>query len=310
MREHICRAGLAALVGLSLQHEACAQHSSGNERDKLDPIYAELPPPPQAMSSLYDRFDAGQRALDGSDDPHRLVSPVSRTVGVSFTSGGQINIIRIAQDYPSSISFVDSTGQPWPIAWDITTKKIGGCDDKGDGHNASVRAVGISACIPEPGSNVLQLTPISRYAHGGVLVSLKDAPKPVSFMIIAGTGSYDADMTARVNKRGPNAKDIVSTDPEAPATGSKLMHDILDGTPPLEAIPLLVSGVNPDDLRAWKLANKIYLRTTYQLMSPSFTDHQSLYDTTAYEIPATTRLLVSSAIKQGIPVSLREDPHE
>ncbi|MFT8932338.1 MAG: DotH/IcmK family type IV secretion protein [Acetobacter syzygii] len=310
MRWDIGFAGLMVFLYLNSCQAAFAQRGPDNERDQLDPIYASLPPPPQAMSHLYDRFDAGQRALDGVDDPHRLVSPVSRTVSVSFTSGGQINIIRIAQDYPSSISFVDSTGQPWPIAWDITTKKSGGCDDKGDGHNASVRAVGISACVPEPGSNVLQLTPISRYAHGGVLVSLKDAPKPVSFMIIAGTGSYDADMTARVNKRGPNAKDIVSTDPDAPSTGSPLMDNITNGTPPADATPMLVSGVNPDDLRAWKIGKKIYLRTTYQLMSPGFTDHQSLFDTTAYEIPVTTRLLVSSATKQGIPVTLKEDAHE
>lgn len=309
MLRHVPKAAFIAGIALNIPLYAHAQHDTVNERNQVDPIYS-LPPPPNVVNSLYERFDAGQRALDGTDDPHRLVSPASRSVSISFTSGSQINIIRIAQDYPSSISFVDITGQPWPIAWDITTKKNGGCDEKGDGHNASVRAVGISACVPEAGSNVLQLTPISRYAHGGILVSLKDAPKPVSFLIVAGTGAYDADMTARVNKRGPNAKDIISTDPEAPSTGSSLMHNILDGTPPAEAVPMLVSGVNPDDLRAWKIANKIYLRTTYQLASPAFTDHQSLYDTTAYEIPNTSRLLVSSATKQGIAVSLREDIHE
>lgn len=310
MRCHVHLLSIVTSVVLFWPISARAQHDPANDHNQEDPLYTSLPAPPGVMGGLYERYDAGQKALDGADDPHRLVSPVSRSVNITFSSGSQINIIRIAQDYPSSISFVDATGQPWPIAWDITTKKNGGCDDRGDGHNASVRAVGISACVPEAGSNVLQLTPISRYAHGGILVSLKDAPKPVSFLIVAGTGSYDADMTARINKRGPNAKDIINTDPEAPSTGSSLMHDILDGTPPAEAIPMLVSGVNPDDLRAWKIANKIYLRTTYQLASPAFSDHQSLYETTAYEIPLTSRLLVSSVSRQGIPVSLKEDPHE
>ncbi|MBS0987795.1 type IV secretion protein DotH [Acetobacter okinawensis] len=310
MRCHIRKTIVSISCALIWPCYALAQQDQENPRNQVDPLYTSLPAPPGAMNSLYDRFDAGQKALDGADDPHRLVSPVSRSVTISFSSGAQVNIVRIAQDYPASISFVDSTGQPWPIAWDITTKKNGGCDGKGEGHNASVRAVGISACVPEAGSNVLQLTPISRYAHGGILVSLKDAPKPVSFLIVAGTGSYDADMTVRINKRGPNAKDIVSTDPEAPSTGSSLMGNILDGTPPAEAVPMLVSGVSPDDLRAWKIANKIYLRTTYQLASPAFSDHQSLYETTAYEIPLTSRLLVSSPSRQGIPVSLKEDTHE
>lgn len=311
MRFTVRLAAFSAIMVLSMTGPVLAQSHQESDRDHVDPIYTSLPPPPSSvMSGIYERFDNGQRALDGADDPHKLVSPVSRSVTISFTSGSQINILRIAQGYPSSVSFVDSTGQPWPIAWDIMTNKTGGCDGKGDGHNASVRAVGISACVPEPGSNVLQLTPISRYASGGVLVSLKNAPKPVSFMIMAGTGTYDADMTVRINKRGPNAKDIVSTDPDAPSTGSKLMHDIVDGTPPAEAIPLLVSGVSPDDLRAWKLGQKIYLRTTYQLSSPAFTDYQTMYDITAYEVPNTSRLLLSSPTKQGIPVSLREDEHE
>ncbi|WP_264816980.1 DotH/IcmK family type IV secretion protein, partial [Gluconobacter kondonii] len=96
----------------------CAQTTrDSNGAPRVDPIYEGLPPPPSAMQNLYDRFDQGQRNLDAQDDPHRLATPASRSVRVSLAPGAQTNIIRIAQDYPAAITFLDETGQAWPIAW-------------------------------------------------------------------------------------------------------------------------------------------------------------------------------------------------
>ncbi|WP_259650136.1 DotH/IcmK family type IV secretion protein [Gluconacetobacter diazotrophicus] len=259
---------------------------------------------------MYKRYDNGQRALDGADDPHGLAVPVSRSITIPLTPGAQTNIIRIAKGFPASITFVDDTGQPYPIAWDIMTNKAGGCDpsgQQGGGPNGpSVRAVGISACVPEAGSNVLQLTPVSRYPTGGVLVSLKGAPKPISFLIVAGTGSYDADLTARVLWKGPNAKDAPNPEADMPATGDKVLSDIVDGSPPADAVPLAVSGVSPDRLRAWRYANAIYLRTNYQQVSPAPMASETEYGTHVYRIPPTSRILVEDQDRM-IPVKLAED---
>lgn len=287
----------------AIAHAQTARDSNGQPR--VDPVYENLPPPP-SMDGLYDRFDRGQRNLDGADDPHRLAVPVSRSVKISLSPGAQTNIVRIAQDYPASVTFLDETGQPWPIAWDISTNKSGSCDAHGQGQNPAVRSVGIYACVPEAGSNVLQLTPMSRYAHGGVLVSLKGAPKPVSFMIVAGTGSYDADLTARVAGRGPNAKDAPALEPEAPATGASFLTDMLDGTAPADAVPLTVSGINPDRMRAWKLSHSMYLRTDYRPISPAPTGQESEYGVTVYEIPETSKVLLAAG-ERIVTVSLSED---
>lgn len=295
------------ILCLAWHGHAMAQRQADNEHDHLDPVYAgSLPPPPEARQSLYDRYDEGQKGLDAEDDPHRLASPTSRSVSLSFAPGAVIPIVRLAQDYPASITFLDATGQPWPISWDITTNKNGSCDEKGQGKNASVRAVGINACVPEPGSNVLQLTPTSRYPHGGLLVSLKDAPKPLSFIIFSGTGSYDADLTVRINKRGPNAKDMPNAGPDAPETAEPVLSSILDGVPPADAVPLVVSGVSADKLRAWKLGQTLYLRTSLQLISPAPQGQVREFDVTAYAAPATTRALVSAGDRM-IPISLQED---
>lgn len=288
---------------------AQTQHGPG-DKNPVDPLYRGLPPPPGEMQQLYDQFDQGQRAISGEDDPHRLAVPVSRSVTVRLVPGAQINIIRIAQDYPSSITFLDATGQPWPIAWDVTTNKLTGCGQDGrqagSGHGPSVRAVGINACVPEAGSNVLQLTPISRYAHGGVLISLKGAPKPISFMFVAGTGSYDADMTARILDRGPNARDIPTATDDAPDNNDPTLANIMDGVPPAEAVPLRVGGVSPDTLRAWRFHDALYVRSAYPVLSPASTGHRTEYQFTAYRLPVTPRLELAGP--SGIvAVDLSED---
>ncbi|MFT8946594.1 MAG: DotH/IcmK family type IV secretion protein [Acetobacter aceti] len=277
-----------------------------NGAPRVDPIYEGLPPPPSAMQHFYDRVDQGQKNLDAAEDPHRLATPVSRSVRISLAPGAQTNIIRIAQDYPAAITFLDDTGQSWPIAWDIATNKSGGCDAHGQGQNSAVRSVGINACVPEAGSNVLQLTPVSRYAHGGVLVNLKGAPKPISFMIISGTGAYDADLTVRVAARGPNAKDTPNSEPDAPATGDRNLEAMLDGAAPADAVPLRVAGVSPDRIRAWKLGDKMYLRTDYTPISPAPSAHETEYGIGIYEIPETSNVLLSSGARI-VSATLSED---
>jgi intracellular multiplication protein IcmK len=308
------RISLVLMLGMILCMPASGlaqsrQNGGPDDRDKdhVDPIYAgTLPPPPSVRQDLYDRYDTGQKALDAEDDPHMLASPASRSLNVSFEPGAQIPIVRLAQGYPAAITFLDATGQPWPIAWDLATNKAASCDDQGKSDRPTVRAVGINACVPQAGSNVLQITPVSRYPRGGLLVTLKDAPKPISFMIIAGTGAYDADLTVRITRRGPNAKDQASALGAVPDTSDPTLDKILSGTPPEEAVPLLVSGVSADRLRAWKLKDTMYIRTTFELSSPAASAHARAFDVTAYAAPFSSRLIVSTG-ERLVPVFVQED---
>ena len=304
MRQPIVTILLCVVLSFVCAPGLAQTQTDSNGQPAVDPVY-QLPPPPAALHEFYKNYDAGQRALDGTDDPLRLAVPVSRSVSISLVPGAETNIIRIAQGFPASVTFLDDTGQPWPIAWDITTAKSGGCDAQGQGQNAAVRSVGIYACVPDHGSNVLQLTPISRYAQGGVLVSLQGAPKPIAFMVIGGTGSYDADLTARVGGRGPNAKDLPTQVSDAPATGAAFLTQMLDGAPPASAAPLQVAGISPDRMRAWKLGDSMYLRTDYRLVSPAPTAEESEYGTTIYQIPESSEVLVASADRL-ISVSLSD----
>jgi intracellular multiplication protein IcmK len=139
----------------------------------------------------------------------------------------------------------------------------------------------------------LEISSASLQPRGGLVVNLKGAPKPVSFLLIAGGSAYDADLSVRVAERGPNAKTVIGT-VAAPDTSSPYLTSMLDGVPPAEAVPLSVSGVSPDLLRAWRLGDRLVIRTTYTLVSPEWTSSESgEAGMTVYSLPDTPIVLLS-----------------
>ncbi len=229
--------------------------------------------------------EAEERAMQGS-----IALPATRSVNISLGSGGATPILEAVRGYPTAIAFLDSTGQPWPIIWDTNS-------------NPNVDNSGFDVSVPEKGSNVMQIIPRSPAPRGGLLVYLKGAPVPLTFMVIAGRERYDARVDARVADRGPNAKVQIITRPNTPETGAAYLTAMLDGTPPAEAVPLVVSGVSPDEVRAWRMGGRVYLRTRYTVISPEWVASEAGPSGVAiYALPATPIVLLSA---NGRSVSAR-----
>ena len=235
----------------------------------------------------------------------QFASPASRRVNVAFTPGQTTPIVHVVKGYPTAVSFFDRTGEPWPIEWDTNSNPAGvaggaNCNSNPSGGGPAVAAVGFYVCTPVAGSNVLEIAPSSLQPRGGLLVTLKGAPKPISFLLIGGGGTYDADLSVQVADRGPNAKGPPAR-PMAPDTASPFLTSMLDGAPPAEAAPLSVSGVSPDDLRAWKVGDRVVIRTRYTLISPEWMASESGEGgLTVYSVPTTPVILLS---KDGVTVS-------
>ena len=161
--------------------------------------------------------------------------------------------------------------------------------------------------MPVTGANVIEITPMSRVPRGGLVVELDNAPKPLSFLLIAGRDRYDADMSVHVSSRGPNARVQIDTRPGAPVTGAPYLTSMLQGVAPADAKPLSVQGLSPDEVRAWQLGNETYIRTRYTLMSPAWDASESGEGgTTIYAIPSTPYVLMS-ADDQTVAVELSEE---
>ena len=70
---------------------------------------------------------------------------------------------------------------------------------------------------------------------------------------------------------------------------------------PAEAERLAVAGVSPDDLRAWKVGDRVVLRTRFALISPEWLASQTGEGgVTVYSLPVTPVVLLS---QDGVTIS-------
>ena len=249
---------------------------------------------PEMILELGRRYRENKGAQEEVMAPS-MATPVTRSVNASLGSGGATSIIQAVQGYPTAIAFVDSTGQPWPIAWEVNSDPASEGGGGASGGAPAVQAIGFDVKVPVKGSNVLHLAPRSSTPRGGLLVNLQGAPVPLTFMMMGGRDRYDARVDVRVAGRGPNARVQIITRPDTPETGASYLTAMLDGAPPAEAVPLSVSGVSPDDVRAWRLGGKVYLRTQYTILSPEWTaSEMGPNNMSIYAIPSTPVVLLSA----------------
>lgn len=295
-------AGLAALLlapgaGMAQEQGSYQGDDGGGGQGRPVSSANAIPLTPEKIRELGRRLGDNRRAQE--EISTEIAAPINRRVNVSFTPGQPTSIVNLVKGYPTALSFFDKTGEPWPVAWDTNSNPAavaGGANcgsTQGQGGPA-VAAVGFYVCTPVKGSNVVEITPMSAQPRGGLLVTLEHAPKPISFLLIGGGGRYDADMSVAVADRGPNAK-AAETRPNAPDTASPFLTSMLDGVAPAEATPLTVTGVSPDDLRAWRVGDRVYLRTRYTLVSPEWmASENGEGGLTVYAVPSTPVVLLSS----------------
>jgi intracellular multiplication protein IcmK len=290
---------LAALVAAASSGLPASAEPPGEPGQQAQSPVNAIPLTPEMIRELGKRYGDNERAKE--DVTTQQASPVSRRVNFSYAPGQATNIVNTVKGYPTAVSFFDNTGQPWPIAWDTNSNPAGAaagganCNTASGTGGPAVAAVGFYVCTPVKGSNVLEITPASLQPRGGLLVTLEGAPKPIAFLLVAGGRSYDADLSVSVAERGPNAKVQIATQTAAPDTGAPFLTGMLEGTPPADATPLSVAGVSPDDLRAWRLGDRVYLRTRYTLLSPEWTASEAGEGgLTVYAVPATPVVLLSA----------------
>src|SRR5208282_3039032 len=203
-----------ACAVVTLSNPAFAQQSPPQPGNAPAPsakadVESAIPLTPGMIRDLGRRVGDNRRAEEEVNT--EIASPISRRVNVSFAPGQSTPIVRIVKGYPTALSFFDRTGQPWPIEWDTNSNPAGQANNgncnqgPAGGGGPAVASVGFYVCTPTAGSNVLQVAAASLQPRGGLLVTLKGAPKPISFMLVAGGGTYDADLTVQVAERGPNA---------------------------------------------------------------------------------------------------------
>ena len=304
---------LAVALGLATASPA-AHGQPASVSDGIDPnakaAAASIPFIPDALvDELARRLDSQRRASEQATNPV-LAASVNRSVNVSLGPGGATPVVQTVMGYTTTIAFLDSTGQPWPIHWDETSNPSvpapapqGGVTNASAGVGVGIGpavsyGAGFDVSVPVKGGHMLTITTRSPGPRGSIAVILEGASAPLSFMLMGNGHEFDDRLSVMVTGHGPNAKAASGVGfgrPAGPVTGAAQLTSMLDGVAPAQAVPLGVSGMSPDDIRAWRLGDRIYLRTRARVVSPQPVATEKGMDGVAiYEIPAVPSVLVTS----------------
>lgn len=231
-----------------------------------------LPLSPAQIHRLRQLYDQAQYAA--AAEPNTPPQPTATSRFVSLAPGATPPVIRLAAGFVTSLVFLDSTGAPWPI-------------DSYDLGNPNAFDVQWNRK-----DNILMVQAKSYYTYGNLAVRLKakDASTPVMITLIPGQQAVDYRVDLRVQGLGPNATSPISEG--LPNQPNPELLNVLDGVPPNGSVHLKVSG---GEAQAWLKSDKMFIRTSLTILSPSWIASMTSADgTRAYEMQRAPLILVSS----------------
>ena len=220
---------------------------------------------PADVGKIKDKMMSGrQRQVTPSYPGNAIPKPVSRSILIDPDPAQQPRMIRLSEATITSFVFADTVGNPWLLeskSFDPSMFSDGatGCGGQG-----------ASQADKQKPSHFLNLQPCNPYAFGNVVITLKDFPAPIVFMLSTGqSNEVDVRVSVRVLGSNPDARaEIVVSEgiPEHDAT----MQDFLDGVPPRSASALKISGGIG---QGWLYNGAMYFRSRYQVYAPAFHGH-------------------------------------
>lgn len=233
--------------------------------DKISPLT------PEQIIQLRKDQDKTQRAV--ATFPTTPPRPVSSTLTVDLSPGVTPPIIRLAAGFVTSVVFLDSTGQPWPIA-DYNL---------GNPKNFNLQW--------DKSTNTLFIQSTTAYNSGNLAIRLATLPTPIMLSLVSGQREVDYRIDLQVNGRGPNALAPLIGDSLPPSINFNLLS-VLDGIPPPGSTELEVCAAFG---RAWISAQgKLIFRTHLTVLSPAWSATVSSADGThVYEMSPTPLILAS-----------------
>ena len=284
---------------------------------------------PEILRQLESKIWQQRQATDDGVNPPPGV-PSSRTVRVTPGMPEAMNEINTIYGMPTSIVFIDITGAPWPIQWELKTNEYvkpaanaATPTDTKESNNPEPRrentqnqnppdplyareaqhiadvttAHGFQFEVPNvgPSGNTLNVITISPSPIGATNVFLQGARAPIPLKLRSvgpRGGDYDAVVTVQVMAHGPQAKAELAVHDEFPETGQSDMFAMLQGHPPADAIPLDVMNLSPDRIRAWRRGTSDYLLTDVIILAPQPQDSQAGNGVSIYKIPDTPSVTV------------------
>lgn len=243
--------------------------------DKISPLT------PEQIIEIHKQQDKAQQAVATS--PNAPPRPVSSTLTIDLSPGVTPPVIRLSAGFVSSLVFVDSTGQPWPIA-DYSL---------GNPKNFNIQW--------DKKTNTIFIQSTTAYSTANLAVRLATLDTPVMLSLVSGQKDVDYRVDLQVQGRGPNALPPVVGD--ALPTNNPALLSVLDGIPPPGSIELQVAG---NYGRAWITGDgKLIFRTQLTILSPAWSETVSSADGTHVFVMSKTPLILGLQNGKTIKIHLK-----
>ena len=230
-----------------------------------------MPLSPQQIKTLRQLFNDSQRAA--AQYPGVPPKPTSSSVLVNLSPGATPPVVRLRAGYVTSLVFLDSTGQPWPVvAYDLGNPK----------------AFNLEPNQPNGKSDTILVEALDTYKSGNLAVMLKGLNTPIMITLMPGQRAVDYRVDMRVPGLGPEAKPMMDG---LPNTGNPQLLTFLDGIPPNGAQAVQVVG---GQAQAWVYDKHLFLRSRMSVISPAWLSTMSSPDGThVFEMNLTPVVLAS-----------------
>ena len=240
------------------------------------PLYGQAeeavsPLTPDEIRQLRGRQSAVNQALAA---PQVAVVPRISALTVDLQPGASLPLVRTAINHPSSLTFMDSGGSPWPIG----AAPLSG--------NPDIEAYWV------PDTAVMVVSARRPWVSGSITVYLKGLPVPVMLNVTSGepdtaakTWTVDSRLDLRVPRRGPNARPLSAPDDRI-ALHDGTLQAFLDGIPPKGARQLKVTGAVPETT-VWQLGDDLFIRSRAELRDEFDSTLSSADGTHLWKLPVT-----------------------
>ncbi|WP_117207605.1 DotH/IcmK family type IV secretion protein [Pseudomonas coronafaciens] len=261
-------------------HVNAAQAHPPSGDDPLPPPSSELyqqaqdsvsPLTPQEIRQLRGQVGEVDKAIAA---PQVSIVPRISAQTVNLSPGASLPLVRTAVNYPTSLSFIDSTGAPW---------KLGAAPLSG---NPDIRPYYV------PNSPVMVLYAEKPFASGNVTVYLEGLAVPIVLSVSSGesdtkaqTWTVDSRLDLRVPRRGPGAQPGAAPEVRI-GLHDQVLQGFLDGVPPKEAKQLKTTG-NVPDTTVWQMGDDLYIRTRADIRDEFESTLSSADGTHLWKLPVT-----------------------
>lgn len=243
------------------------KNESGGNKSAEDKAFnrslkGQFPMTPAQIQQFKRHMDDTKKAL------HKKAPPkmTNHTQRLSFETGQKPPVMRIAPGYVTTISFFDSTGQPWPVTSVVL----------GNPNYYNVQR-------PDNQTNVITIAALEQYVDTNLALTFKDQNMPATIQLktVSGDDERETDslVVFRAEQRGPNAKSPM-IGPEPDPTIDSVLIQFLDNVPPASAERVrLLSDGNSENKEAWEdhqgvamwsYQDTLYLRTRHPLTWPAW----------------------------------------